>query len=370
MYARALAESLTGQQILTVTGRVNTVLGIAGDDVLVATGRSPEGQPVPVAWVQSGLDRLLDAGEVEISVPSLGHRSSFIGAVLLKFPGAVLIPATPPRIQLADPVTAYRLAEAGHINAWWAGDPRQRFWLEITDRPDIGVDLHCPQRDATGARSPGYSLIWQVAPGDIVFHYSLPDRAITAWSRAAGQVSEAPTVWLSHRAATRRRLQTQRAQPGWWLDLDGPFPLDPPLTLTQLREHAAGVRAILENLKAAHSGSLYFPFTFWGGTELRPMQPYLNKFPAELVDLFLLAGTRDGRVQNPSRPSPEQLGWPSGLTFLLLASVYHEVLRTADLPLEVLRIKMDVPDRFVDLPQLANCEFFPAEANSGGCVLQ
>ena len=256
--ARALAESLTGQQIPTVTGRVNTILGIAGDDVLAATGRSP----VPVAWVQSGLDRLRDTGEVEISVPSLGHRSSFIGAVLLKFPGTVLVPSTPPRIRLADPVTAYRLAEAGPVNAWWAGDPRQRFWLEITDRPDIGVDLHCPQRDATGSRTPGYSLIWQVAPGDIVFHYSLPDRAITAWSRAAGQVSEAPTVWLSHRAATRRRLQTQRAQPGWWLDLDGALPLDPPLTLTQLRDQAAGVRAVLENLKAAHSGSLYFPFTF------------------------------------------------------------------------------------------------------------
>jgi len=314
MDARALAESLTGQQIQTVTGRVNTVLGIAGDDILVATGRSPDGQPVPVAWVQGGLDRLLETGEVEISVPSLGHRSSFIGAVLLKFPGAVVVPATPPRIRLADPVSAYRLAEAGPVNAWWAGDPRQRFWLEITDRPDIGVDLHCPQRDATGSRTPGYSLIWQVAHGDIVFHYSLPERAITAWSRAAGQVSEAPTVWLSHRAATRRRLQTERAQPGWWLDLDGPFPLEPPLTFTQLREHAAGVRTVLENLKAAHSGSLYFPFTFWRGTELRPMQPYLNKFPAELVDLFpSLAAAAAGSAApagSADAPPPTGVGAP------------------------------------------------------------
>jgi hypothetical protein len=96
MDARALAESLTGQQIPTVTDRVNTVLGIAGDDVFVGTGRSPEGQPVPAAWVQGGLDRLREAGEIEISVPSLGHRSSFIGAILLKLPGAVLVPATPP----------------------------------------------------------------------------------------------------------------------------------------------------------------------------------------------------------------------------------------------------------------------------------
>lgn len=49
------------------------------------------------------------------------------------------------------------------------GDPRQQFWLETTDRPDIGVDLHCPQRDTVGNRSPGFSLIWYVEPDDVVF---------------------------------------------------------------------------------------------------------------------------------------------------------------------------------------------------------
>ena len=75
-----------------------------------------------------------------------------------------------------------------------------------------------------------------------------------------------------------------RAQPGWWLDLDGPFPLDQPLTLAQLRESSDDVRTVAEQLRVNHPGSLYFPFYFWGGTELRPMQPYLNKLPAELVD--------------------------------------------------------------------------------------
>ena len=147
--------------------------------------------------------------------------------MLLKVPGAVLVPSTPPRIQLADPVTAYRLAEAGHVNTWWAGDPRQRFWLEITDRPDIGIDLHCPQRDATGSPTPGYSLIWQVAPGDIVFHYSLAVRAITGWSRAAGQVSEAPTVWRTAPppAADCRRSVPSQAGGSTWM---APSPLTRP----------------------------------------------------------------------------------------------------------------------------------------------
>ena len=103
--ARALLGSLIGTPISTVTGRANTVLRLDGDNAIVATSRSPSGQPVPIGWVQSGLERLLTTGEIEVSVPSLGYRSAFIGAVLLSLPGAVLIQVTPPRIRLTDPAT-------------------------------------------------------------------------------------------------------------------------------------------------------------------------------------------------------------------------------------------------------------------------
>jgi len=89
--ARTLLESLIGQPISTVTGRPNTVLRVEGDSVVVATRRSLIGQPVAIEGVQSGLAQLLEAGKIEVSVPSLGHRSSFVGAVLLTLPGAVLI---------------------------------------------------------------------------------------------------------------------------------------------------------------------------------------------------------------------------------------------------------------------------------------
>jgi hypothetical protein len=100
--ARTVLGSLVGKPISTVTGRMNTVLRLEGDNAIVATSRSPGGQPVPIAWVQSGLERLLTTGEIEVSVPSLGYRSAFIGAVLLSLPGAVLIQATPPRVRLTD----------------------------------------------------------------------------------------------------------------------------------------------------------------------------------------------------------------------------------------------------------------------------
>jgi hypothetical protein len=104
--ACTLLESLVGQPISTVMGRPNTVLRVEGDSVVVATSRSPTGQPVPIEWVQSGLEQLLATGEVEVSVPSLGHRSPFVGAVLPTLPGAVLIRTVPPRIRLNQPATA------------------------------------------------------------------------------------------------------------------------------------------------------------------------------------------------------------------------------------------------------------------------
>jgi hypothetical protein len=204
----------------------------------------------------------------------------------------------------------YRKHAAGQINAWWANSLVERFWLEITDRPDIGVDLHAPQRDAAGRHSAGYSPIWWVEPQDTVFHYDLNERAITAYSRAAGEVTEAPVVWLSHRGATRRRLGSARAQPGWWLDLDGSYPLETPLTLASLRDRAELVRDLLETLEASHPRPLYFPFFFYGGGELRPMQPYLNKLPAALVARLPELSAAAGEAARAPLPI-DRLGTPA-----------------------------------------------------------
>jgi hypothetical protein len=87
--APSILQGLIGQEIHTITGRPNWVLSMAGEDVVVGTTKSPSGQRVPVAWVQEALDRLWLDGELEISVPSVGYRSAFIGAVLSTIPGAV-----------------------------------------------------------------------------------------------------------------------------------------------------------------------------------------------------------------------------------------------------------------------------------------
>jgi len=85
--AREHLASLVGRTILTIgQQRGNRILRIEGHSVVVATQRSPDGQTVPIAWVQDALDRLLRDGEVLVSVKSVGYRSAFIGAVLATVP--------------------------------------------------------------------------------------------------------------------------------------------------------------------------------------------------------------------------------------------------------------------------------------------
>lgn len=79
---------------------MNRIIRVDADEVIVGTGRSPEGRPVPIVWVQDAIDMLMSNGEVEVTVEALGHRGAFIGAVLATLPGVVVHPTTPRRLTL------------------------------------------------------------------------------------------------------------------------------------------------------------------------------------------------------------------------------------------------------------------------------
>jgi hypothetical protein len=98
--ARRHLESLVGQTLWTATRRQpNRILGVTPTQVVVATDKSPAGQPVPLEWVQSAFDRLAAGEEVRVSVPSLGYRSAFVGAAMLSLPGARVL-SGPTRVRL------------------------------------------------------------------------------------------------------------------------------------------------------------------------------------------------------------------------------------------------------------------------------
>jgi hypothetical protein len=73
------------------------VLAIDGEGVRVAGAKSPGGAMVPIAWVQTGLDLLEERGEVTIDAETLGHRSDFVGAVILSLPDVERVESTPPK---------------------------------------------------------------------------------------------------------------------------------------------------------------------------------------------------------------------------------------------------------------------------------
>jgi len=83
------------------------------------------------------------------------------------------------------------------MNDWWAKWPDQRFWLEATDRTDIGADLRAPDVDESGAENWRYTLFKAASPGDIVLHYdsrSEPN-GIIGWSIVAGKPRSANITW-------------------------------------------------------------------------------------------------------------------------------------------------------------------------------
>lgn len=101
LHARDVLRPLVGEEIRTVTGRPNMILGMDADTAIVRTDRSPTGQPIPISEVQHGLDLLSRQGTVRVNVDELGHRSAFVGAVLATLPDA-RVSTSPAAITLGE----------------------------------------------------------------------------------------------------------------------------------------------------------------------------------------------------------------------------------------------------------------------------
>jgi hypothetical protein len=98
---------------------------------------------------------------------------------------------------------------------WWTDEPAERFWCEVTDRPDIGADLKAPKVDDAGQPYWGYSLLKELHPGDFVFHYSTQNKAFVGISVAGGPVEDRPIVWRPHGTSGRAAGLPAVPRPGW-----------------------------------------------------------------------------------------------------------------------------------------------------------
>lgn len=167
---------------------------------------------------------------------------------------------------------------------WWAGMAEERFWLESTDREDLGVDLRAPLQDEAGRDNWRYTLFREAQVGDIVFHYDKRASAITAASRIAGPPVSAPIVWAARGSYARERGAEPAVLPGYRMPLTDYQPLSAPITLEALRQGRENLRAIYENV-APTGVSRYFPFEL-SERPVRPLQGYAFKLPAALVAAY------------------------------------------------------------------------------------
>lgn len=99
--ARDLLEDSIGVTVYTPRGEPNTILGVEDDSVIVATRRSPQGQPVPIEDVQKGFDLLARDLVVEVNPEILGYRSSFVGAFLAHIWGEDTVLEDPDRVYIS-----------------------------------------------------------------------------------------------------------------------------------------------------------------------------------------------------------------------------------------------------------------------------
>ncbi|MGW1036843.1 protein NO VEIN domain-containing protein [Streptomyces antibioticus] len=194
------------------------------------------------------------------------------------------------------------------INKWWGSDPNERYWVEITNREDIGTNLLAPQVDDSGRPYWSYTLVREVRPGDLVLHWDKNHGpGVVGYSHVRGEAFPSMITWQS-RGTYGRRRSASGPEPAWEAPLGGYRKLRHPVTQDRLREIETTVRTLRDRLIGAVGEPLYFPFALSGTRPLRAAQGYLTKLPLALVEeLPELRELRQTAVSEPHEPEdPDQ----------------------------------------------------------------
>lgn len=198
------------------------------------------------------------------------------------------------------------------LNLWWSDRPAERFWMEITDRSDLGQNLLAPQLDGVGKEQWSYSLVTETRPGDIVLHWHKTragQPALVGWSEVTGPLSVGSISWQARGTRGRARGGPTKG-PSWIMQCGGFNPFADAITIEVVRAHEPAVRAVWDVLRTEVAGPLYFPFTFYASGGLRAAQAYLTKFPRALVEALppLAAFLRDSSAQAVPVPAKQSEG--------------------------------------------------------------
>jgi predicted HNH restriction endonuclease/predicted RNA-binding protein with PUA-like domain len=174
------------------------------------------------------------------------------------------------------------------MHEWWAQWPDQKFWLEATDREDIGSDLRAPEFDESGKENWRYTLFKATKSGDIVLHYDsrTQPNGIVGWSTIAGTPRPERIIWGARGSYAREKAVKPHERAGYIVPLAGFQRLPNQITLAGIRALETTLGAVLEDLKRKYGEPLYFPFEVSAKRPLRPLQGYAFKLPREFLTLF------------------------------------------------------------------------------------
>jgi len=187
-------------------------------------------------------------------------------------------------------------------NYWWDREADENVFMEITNRHDIGMDLKAPSAARGGAATASYALVPLVSPGDIVVHYDSRHEAIVGVSVAFSFAEPAPIFWAARGSYARRAGERPRWLPGLRVALDQYRPIQPSITLSEIRRQRDALLALRQQIQARANGQpIYFPWIPYRDT-LRTFQSYLVKMPLQAVSLFpeLRAAVNQAKAQSPS----------------------------------------------------------------------
>jgi hypothetical protein len=162
-----------------------------------------------------------------------------------------------------------------NTHSWWESSLEEKFWVESTDRTDIGRNLLAPISTHAGQK-----LVAFVEDGDVVFHYYQPTKSIVAFSVAKGFPKIGEIRWPDRK--------TSDISPAYKIELINYTELDEPITLKEIQDKQASIRTIKAALDKKYDGkSIYFPFQIPKEKVIQPAQgAYLSKLPKAVVDLF------------------------------------------------------------------------------------
>ena len=168
---------------------------------------------------------------------------------------------------------------------WWELQEDEIYWLEITDREDIGANLLAPQTNQKGRDFWSYSFLKLVNKGDVVFHYDKKIKSIVGKSIVENSYIESQLKWAARGSYSKSAGVKPYWRSGWEVPLEN-YQNNNSLSIEKIIQCKDDIKNNYLSLKSKFKTPIYFPFELGDKRPPRPMQGYLFKFPKFMLDIF------------------------------------------------------------------------------------